>query len=141
LLGGDRLTSRFFLLNPHPVPNWLGHVMLIFLNLFFAGNISERILIALYITALPLSFRYLALTLNKNSAWVSYLVFPFIYSLLFYLGFYNFCIGIPLLFYSIAFLLKNGTDFSTQKIILLASLALLMYFSHIFIFFMFLPAA
>jgi len=141
LLLGDELTSRFFLLNPQPVPNWLGHALLIFFNFFFAGNISERILIVLYITALPLSFRYLMLTLNKDAAWVSYLIFPFIYSLLFYLGFYNFCIGMPLLFYSLAFLLRSGTDFDLRTWLLLAFLGLLMYFSHIFILLLFLPAA
>lgn len=139
LLGNDELTSRFFLFNPHPEPNWIGHALLIFFNFFFAGNISERILIALYIAGLPLSFRYLALTLNKNAFWVSYLVFPFIYSLLFYLGFYNFCIGIPVLFYSTAFLLRSGTRLNSKKIILLAVLALLMYFSHIFVLLMFVP--
>lgn len=133
LLHSDPLTTQYFQFNPDLVPNWLGHLMLYFFNFFFDGNISERILLGLYIIGFPFSFRYLLLTLNKDAHWASYLIFPFIYTLLFYLGFFNFCIGIPLLFFSLSFLVRNVHGLSLKKFPWFVLLGLLMYFSHIFV--------
>ena len=133
LLGGDSLNADFYEFNPFPVPNLFGHILLCFLNLFLDGNVSERIVICLYVAALPLSFRYFLLTLNPNGQWASYLCFPFIYSLMFYLGFYNFLLGMPVLFLSLVFFIRNENSLTPKNLAALAMLGLLMYLCHLFI--------
>jgi len=132
LLDADALNAQYFMFNPQPVPNWLGHVLLYFFNFFFSGNVSERILIGLYIIALAWSFRHLLLTVNPQSRWASWLIFPFIYSLYLYQGLFNFCIAIPILFYAVSYFIKDAARLSLKRFFVLTLLALLLYFSHIF---------
>ena len=141
LLSGDLLSAYFYIFNPFPVPNWLGHALLSFLNLFLNGNVSERIIICLYIAGLPVSFRYFLLALNPSAQWASYLCFPFIYSLLFYLGFYNFLLGMPVLFFSLTFLIRHENNLSRKSLIAIALLGLLLYFCHLFALAFFILAA
>ncbi|HLG33253.1 MAG TPA: hypothetical protein VI757_00105 [Bacteroidia bacterium] len=137
LLNGDALTAQYFMFNPQPVPNWLGHFLLVLFNLFFAGNISEKLLLCLYIIALPYSFRYFLFTLNRDSRWATWMIFPFIYSLYVYQGLYNFCLAMPLLFYTLSYFIRGAETFSAKRIFVLALLAMLLYFSHIFMLLLF----
>lgn len=133
LISGDSLSADFFEFNSFPVPNWMGHILLSILNLVLSGNISERIIIGLYIASLPVSFRYFLLTLNPNAQWASYLCFPFIYSLLFYLGFYNFLLGLTALFFSLAFLIRHENVLTRKNLLIIGLLSLLLYFCHLFV--------
>ena len=141
LLHGDAFVSHFYQFNPYPVPNWLGHALLCLFDFFTAGNVSERILLGLYIIGLPYSFRSLLLTLKSDSHWASWLIFPFIYNLIFYLGFYNFCIGIPVLFYSLSFFVRHINKLSAKNFPVFVFAGILMYFSHLFILSLFILAS
>lgn len=133
LFSGDALTSEIFMLNPAPEPNWSGHFIMMAANIFFSGNVSERILIGIYIVIFPIFFRRLVLIINPHAAWASYLIFPFIYSFLLHIGFYNFCIGLPVLFLALSYFLKNRNVIRWKQGIILSFLLVLLYFSHIFL--------
>ena len=126
---------HFFVFNQEPVPNWTGHFILAVLNSFLPSFIAEKILILFYLIALPLSFRALIKTINPKNVIFSYLIFPFLYSFLFLLGFYNFSLGLVLLFVSLNYWLKNeGSLTSAKKILLLFLLTTITYFTHVFVF-------
>jgi len=133
LFSGDALTAEIFMLNPAPEPNWLGHFIMMAADNFFSGNISERILIGIYIVTFPIFFRSLVLVINPKAAWTSYLILPFIYSFLLHIGFYNFCIGLPVLFLALSYFLKNWNAIRWKQGIILSFLLVLLYFSHIFL--------
>jgi hypothetical protein len=132
LLSGNTLASDYMVLNTEPVPYWTAQLILSITNQFFSGNISEKILIGIYVLALPLTFRKFILTVSSQASWISYLIFPFIYSFLLYVGFYNFCLGLPVLFFTLhVFLSPNLLE--NKKKLILTFLILLLYFSHLFV--------
>jgi hypothetical protein len=130
----DSLLNSFFAFTNEPVPNWTGHLILAFFNLFLPAFLSEKIFLFFYMIALPLSFRALLKTTSPNN-YFSYLIFPFAYSSVFYLGFYNFSIAIVFMLITINFWLKNEESISSFKNMLKLFLLLtITYFSHIFVF-------
>lgn len=132
ILTGHPPASEYMALNPVPVPYWTAQFILGVSDNFFSGNVSEKILIGIYSITFPLSFRKFISALSPQSVWVSYLVFPFIYSFLLYIGFYNFCIGLPVLFLTLSVFI-SGIEIKRNKIFLLMFLITLLYFSHLFV--------
>jgi len=127
------LLSNYFLLNSELVPNWLSHFLLAISNLIFPAWIAEKILLLIYFIFLPLSFRALIKVFNKK-AYLSYLIFPFTYSFLFYIGFYNFCLAFILLFYTIKYWFVNHEKNNLKFILILFVLISVTYFSHILVY-------
>ena len=127
--------NLFFILNQEPVPNWTGHFMLSFFNLFLPAFAAEKGLLLFYMIGLPFSFRALIKTISFPNNLFSYLIFPFTYSFLFFLGFYNFSIALIFILITINFWIKNERNIGSLKnIFILFLLIALTYFSHIFVF-------
>ena len=126
------IVADYFVLNTVPVPNWLGHFVLSFFNLFLPAPIAEKVLLICYMSLLPLSFRYF--TKQYNSTMLSYLIFPFCYTYLFYLGFYNLSISFILLFTTLAFWKKNEQILNYKYVFVLFLLISTTYFAHIMIY-------
>lgn len=135
LFSESPIVSSYFSLNPEPVPNAIGHYILVFFNFFLPSYLSEKALLVFYMIAFPISFRALIKTINKKNILFSYFVFPFTYSYMFLLGFYNFSIAIVFLFLTITFWLKNEGQLTPKKIFFLWLFVMLTYFSHLFVFF------
>jgi len=131
---GDNLLNKFFNFNNTITPNWSGHFLMSLIIYFFPSFIAEKVVILFYIIGLPLSIRYLFNKLKINNRYLIYLIFPFIYSYLFYYGFYNFNIGQVLFFFGIGLwieLRKNRSLSSFLKLFFISSLICL---SHLFVF-------
>ena len=129
------LLGDFFIFNQEPIPNWTGHIILSFFNLFLPSFVAEKILLLSYMIGLPLSFRALIKTIAPSNRLFSYLIFPFTYSFVFFLGFYNFCIALVLILITLNYWVKHEENLSSRKnVLILFLLITLTYFSHIFIF-------
>ncbi|MDD2983623.1 MAG: hypothetical protein PHQ74_09560 [Crocinitomicaceae bacterium] len=126
----------FFAFNPEPVPNWTGHLFLSFFKLFLPAFVAEKMMLLIYLVGLPLTFRALVKTISPNNhALASYLIFPFTYSFVFFLGFYNFSLAILFLFIAITYWLKiEDQKASIKNTSILVLLIALTYFSHILVF-------
>jgi hypothetical protein len=129
-IGGNTLFSDFFYLNANLEPNYLGHSILAGLMYIFPPFIAEKILLSLYIIGLPLSFRLLVKRVNANAGFISFLVFPFVYSVVLQYGFYNFCISLCLYFLLAAYWLKHKEQLDIKRFAVLLLLFTLLYFSH-----------
>jgi hypothetical protein len=93
------------------------------------------------VIALPLSFRFLTKNISavtESAKISSYFIFPFIYSFPFRIGFFNFCLGIPVLLFTLGLWLKTKNNQSFRATLLLCVLTTLLYFTHPFNFFLFL---
>lgn len=135
LFDDNTILSRFFIFNQELVPNWSGHIILSFFNLFLPGFVAEKVLLLFYMIGLPLSFRSLTKTILPSNSYLSYLIFPFTYSFVFFLGFYNFSIALVFMFIALNYWIKHEANlFSIKKIAILFLLFILTYFSHIFVF-------
>lgn len=123
--------SEFYKVNPFPVPNWTGHFILSFFQLFLPGWLSEKMLLVLYISGMALSFRYLIKVIIPENLSLSVFIFPFIYSFLFHMGFYNYSLSFIFLFLSLGFWIRNY-DANRPRLYVITGLLLLgAYFSNI----------
>ncbi len=127
--------DNYFSFNAEPEPNWLGHILLCLFNSFLPSYLAEKIVILLYVFSMPIAFRALIKKLAPENIYASYFGFPLIYTLLFYLGFYNFCLSISLLLFMIYYRYeRTKTVWSKINFTLLL---LLLYFAHLFSFLLF----
>lgn len=134
MLKGNELMKSMLRFNSEPVPNWSGHFILTLFNSFLPAWIAEKILLVFYLTALPLSFRQLVKAVSPGNEMLSFLVFPFTYNFLFFLGFYNFCLSIIFLLFALAYWVKHKERPGIRTCVVMLLLVLLTYFSHVFVF-------
>ncbi len=135
-LNPESVLAEFYVFNRMLVPNWIGHFIMSITMLFLPAFIAEKVILAAYLIFLPLSFRYVFKSFEIKGKYMLYFIFPFTYSFLLYFGFYNFQLGLVLFFLTLGFWArtqKNG--FTTKRIIILAALLVLVYFSHLFVLF------
>jgi len=126
--------NDFFIFNPEPVPNWTSHLFLSILNKFTPAFIAEKVFLILYFIGLPYAFRRLVKVINSKNIFFSYLIFPFTYSFMFMLGFYNFSIAIIFMFITLQYWIKYEDNFSIKRKIIFFLFIILTYFSHILVF-------
>lgn len=122
--------GNLFSFNPLWVPNWLGHSLFAIISLVFPDYLTEKIVILAYLILTPFFFRKICLHFSPENKFLSYLMIPFAHNHLLYLGFFNFCIAITLFFATVSYVLSIQKNFQKKHIIGLASLLLLVYFSH-----------
>jgi len=130
LIGGDAHFGAFFGLSTYPEPNLLGHFLMTLLNTFLPAWMAEKFVLVLYAAGLALSFRTLVHTIRPDALFTDYFIFPFIYTFPFCIGFFNFCLSIPLCFFSLALWLRFRERRGLKRGLGLAALLLLTYFAH-----------
>ncbi|MBI2968664.1 MAG: hypothetical protein HYY40_12760 [Bacteroidetes bacterium] len=133
----DRLISDkssiihdFFTMNTFPVPNWTTNILLACTNFFLPAFIAEKIVLVIYLVGLPLSFKYFIMSVAPNNNGLAFFIFPFCYSFLFYMGFYNFCFSFIFVFLAMANYFKQEGIFSGKRTLIFFILVILIYFSH-----------
>ncbi len=134
LQNNSGILNNFFNLHSILIPNWLSHFLLAGFISFIPPWLAEKVLIILYISGLSLSFRILLKYLNPDNLAYSILIFPFIYSFLFHLGFYNYCLSFVFFFYTIFYWLKTRSSTRISNIIILLLLFTLTYYANILTF-------
>lgn len=130
---------KFFEINKHLNSNIIDHIWFAVVGLFLPPDLTEKSMLLFYILSMPYSFRYLVkkINTNKRSARLSaYLIFPFIYSFTFRIGFFNFCTGIPLIFWALGYWIEHRDKLGTNRLLVLSGLVAVIYISHIFNFLM-----
>jgi hypothetical protein len=131
----NSLFRQFFSLNPELVPNWTSHLLISVLTLIMPAFAAEKILILILLAGIPFAFRSLMQTIAPKNYLFSFLIFPFTHPMFFFFGFYNFCIAILFFLVTLVFWLRHGhKPWKWKKMMMLAILVALTYFSHIVIF-------
>jgi len=111
--------------------NQVYHLLLVALGSFLPLLLAEKLVLSAYVILLPLATRYTAGKLSLITVQAIFLIFPIIYSPLFYMGLFNYCFG--LIFY----VLVIGLYFNRKRIpsrtntIKLTVVLLLTFFVHI----------
>lgn len=127
----DRALFRtFYEPNPHVEPNWIGHAALAVLLGVLPPAAAEKAVLSAYVLLLPLSVAYALGAFARGAALVA-LVLPFTFNWALHMGFYNFCLGLPLLFFTWGFWLRHGARLTLGRAVSLSLLALLLYFAHV----------
>ena len=130
LLDQNGIASKYFEFNTSPQPNWSAHAVMALLQNFFPAWLSQKFFLLIYFIALAFSFRAVVLQLNPKAGIATCLILPFIPNFIFYIGFYNFLLSLPLIFI-LCWYWNYSSRFSLKRILWLALLFLAIYFSHI----------
>jgi len=129
LIKHNETVKQYYEFNHLIVPNWTGHILMLFLMLFFNAVWTQKIFIIIYLVIFPYSFRYL-ISSNKGNITLSYFAFPLSYSYFFFLGFFNFLIGLPITLFGMAYWMRNSSAGKLKNYLILALFSLLIFFSH-----------
>lgn len=132
----NAFVAEFYRLNPLLQPNVLAHYLLA--GLMLAGIpalLAEKILLTLIVALFPLTFRRLLKASTGQPDEVALLVFPFVYGFLFFMGFYNFLLGMLLGLFGLS-LWVSFPDQSRKGWVsaLLVATGLLILFAHLYAF-------
>jgi len=135
---GDELITRFFSFNPVIVGNLGSQYILAFLLLVFPAWLAEKIFISFFIIGLALSFRYFIKSMTKSGSLLYLLIFPFAFTSLFMLGYYNFSLAFIPFFLGLGYFKRNENRLGIRQVLMMAMLIVLIYLTHaiVFMFFM-----
>ena len=140
LINGGKEWGRFFSYDWQAVPNLGFHIIAYPLLNFFAPFTVEKIFISLYIVLMGISVPIFLRTFGKPVLPAAFFLFPVIFNFTLMMGFYSYCITIPLflLAFSLAWQIRNASSFIRFFILNLASFAL--FYFHLIPFIVFLIA-
>ncbi|MCD4682976.1 MAG: hypothetical protein K8R86_06810 [Bacteroidales bacterium] len=130
----NELFEQFFKINDIIVGNWVGHFLLSVYHLFLPGWLAEKFLLATYLIGIAFSFRYLVISINNKSSFISFLIFPFSYTVLYHLGYYNYCFATAVMLFAFGYWLKIENKLNISKFFIFLLLLVLLYLSHFFVF-------
>ncbi len=126
--------NQFFTLNAEIIPNWTSHFVLFILRLVFSSSIADKILLLLIAFSLPITIYNLIDRIAPHNIKFSVFSLPFVYTFLFGLGFYNFCLGVIVFLITLSYWINRKNRISIYSIIGLFGLLLASYFTHILVF-------
>ncbi|HPI53597.1 MAG TPA: hypothetical protein PLU10_02830 [Chitinophagaceae bacterium] len=132
VLGDHRdFYKEFYVINRSIDPNWMSHILLGFFLQIAPPWLADKMFQISYLLVFIYGFRYLIRSVYGANSFLSLLFFPFVFSLPFQQGFYNYCFALALLFWVIGYYLRVRHRFDNAVHQLVLSLLLLMTaFSH-----------
>ena len=103
-------------------PNWTSHLLIGFFSRFVPHWMADKLFQLIYVLTFCFGFRYLIRSIQKENSFFSVLFFPFLFTIAFQQGFYNYVLGIALLFWSVGYYIRLRQDLSNpiQQFILCA---------------------
>jgi hypothetical protein len=123
--------KEFYVINRSIDPNWMSHLLIGFFLQFFPAWLSDKLFQIIYVLSFAVGFRYMIRSVEKNNSFLSFLFFPFLFTLPFQQGFYNYSIALSFMFFTVGFYIRVKDDHENAVYnLILALLLLLTSFSH-----------
>lgn len=124
--------AEFYEPSFHAIPH-LAHTLLVYLLAFvFPLLVSHKIVISLYVLLLPLSVFLLLAAVNPKRIAAGYVSFLLVYNVPLMRGYHDYTLGIPLVFVTLAYWLRNRDRLTAVRTGVLMLLIVSVYFSHLF---------
>lgn len=131
---GDPAATRlreYYVVSPRPSPNLLYHLSLVGLLYAFPPLTAEKLLLSLYVVLFAAAFRYLVIAVSGRPGPAALLVFPFIFSFSFNLGFFGWVISLALAAWGVGYYWRRRGRLNLKAVIALNLLGLAIYFAHL----------
>lgn len=124
---GREFYSGYFTINRNIDPNWTGHLILGVLLQVMPYWLADKCLQVTYILVFAFGFRYCIKAIHAENSFLSFLFFPWLFSLAFQEGFYNYSLALGLMFWSMGYFLqvKDHLEETNHQFIL----SLLLFFT------------
>src|SRR5215207_7640157 len=125
------LQRQYYQIDFLPSPNMLTELLLAGLMRIVSPAAAEKLLVAGYLVAFPCAVRYAVRSINHSAGWLGFLALPLTFNYLFFSGFYNFCYGVALSIFTMAFVWRHRRRWDLWSSVVLALLLLLTYGTHL----------
>jgi hypothetical protein len=122
---------EFFELAYEAFPNWTSHLLLAGLTSLVHPLSAEKLLVTGYIVGFAFACRYFLASLPGGAVQLAPLCLLFVYNRCFFMGFYNYCLSLPLVFLILGICARLPERFSPWSLVALAGLFVLAYFTHL----------
>lgn len=103
----------FYQLNKSIEPNWMSHILLGVFTRFLKPMLADKVVQVCYVTLFAYGFRSLIHAIRDENRFLSYLFFPFVFTLAFQQGFYNYSFAIAFMFWSLSYFLRNYQEITS----------------------------
>jgi hypothetical protein len=123
--------DELFEVRYEPIPNWTSHVLLAGLMFIVPPLVAEKLLVTLYVLGFAGGFRYFLGSFGERCRPVSWLVFLFVYNRCLWMGFYNFCLSLVLVWLIWGYCIRRRGAIGFQQEVVLMLLFSLAYFTHL----------
>jgi hypothetical protein len=123
--------QEFFEVSLEPFPNWTSHLFLTILARVVPPLVAEKLLVTVYLIGFTLACRYFLASWPGAALPLAPLCLLFVYNRCFFMGFYNYCLSLPLLFLILGLCARLPERLSAASMSALAGLFLLAYFTHL----------
>ncbi len=117
--------EAFYTVNRHIDPNWSSHIILGLFTQVMPPWLADKLFQILYTLLFCYGFRYLIRSIKTENAFLSFLFYPFLFTLPFQQGFYNYCLSLALLFWAVGFFIRLQKKMHRTSILLISSLLVL----------------
>lgn len=125
-----RAIGRHFHLDAEPVPNWLIETLLYALLPVLPAAAAEKVLLGGYVLLFAFAAWWLAGAQHPARRVNAFLALPFVYTLLFHFGFYNFLFSVPLAMLAVGWWWRGRERLGWRWALGLHALLLLCWFAH-----------
>jgi hypothetical protein len=113
------------------IPNWTSHLLLAGLLFIVPPLVAEKLLVSLYVVGFAGRFRYFVGGFGERSRPLSWLAFLFVYNRCLWLGFYNFCLSLVLVWIIWGYCVRRRGAFGLPQTAVLMLLFVTAYFTHL----------
>jgi hypothetical protein len=121
----------FFKLRAEPLPNLSSHLLLAGLLFVFPPLTVEKVLVSLYVLGFAGAFRYFLAAFGPRARPLSWAGLLLVYNRCFWMGFYNCCLSLVLLWVILGYCLRPRPAASQGRMLVLLLLFTAAYFTHL----------
>lgn len=123
--------ETFFELRGEPLPNLTSHLLLVGLLYLFPPLVAEKLLVSLYVLGYAGSLRYFLSAFGPRCRPLSWAGLLLVYHRCFWLGFYNYCLSLILLWIILGYCLHRRGRLDSAHALVLLLLFTAEYFTHL----------
>src|ERR1051325_4796404 len=123
--------SKFYEINWHLFPNWAFTIIAVLLCPFFSILTVEKIILSLYLAGFVCAVFYLFRSISAEKTVLGFGSFLFVYNWFLLMGFYNFCLSIPLALFSLGYGIRNRGALRAPRLVVFSLLFTALYLSHV----------
>lgn len=129
--GAGARYPEFFKIAREPLPNWTSHALLAGLMHVFPALAAEKTLVSLYIVGFAAAFRFFLAGFGREGAFLAPIGLLLLFNRCFFLGFYNYCLGLVLYWLILGYCVRKRQSFGITGAAVVAPLLLAAYFTHL----------